>query len=103
MKTLLFALGALALVGCNTFKPVGPLAKQVPITQQGQPIPNAPADAPKPPPVRPTPPSLLVTPADVTAENPYAAATKLASELTADGKAAANVPVTVEVSHVKKK
>lgn len=102
MKTLLFALAALALVGCNTtFKPVGPFAKEVPITQQGKPLPGVPEPVAKAPAIRPTPPTLYVTPGDVTADNPYAAASKLTSELGVDSKATPNAPVTVEVSRVK--
>lgn len=102
MKTLLFALGALSLVGCSGLKPVGPLAKQVPITQQGQPIPGVTdAAAAKPPALKPTPPSLFVTPSEVTAASAYDAAGKLAAEVNADSKATANAPVTVEVSRVR--
>ena len=102
MKTLLFALGALALVGCTGIHPVGPLAKEKPITQQGQPVPAAaPAvAASRPPALKPTPPTMLVTPGDVTAD-PYTAATKLTNELAADSKATPNAPVTAEVSHYK--
>lgn len=97
MKTFFFALGALALVGCKTttFKPVGPLAKEVPLLQQGQPLPVAP-----PPAVRPAPPTLLVAPGDVSATDPRAAADRLTSELTADSKAGLNAPVTTEISRV---
>lgn len=103
MKTLLVALAALALVGCKNMTPVGPLAKKVPITQQGQPLPTTPpADAAaRAPAIRPIPPSLMVTPGDVDPVNPYLAATKLTNELSADGKATANAPVTVEVSRIR--
>jgi hypothetical protein len=101
-KAVLFALGTLALVGCSSFKPVGPLAKQVPITQQGQPLPNAPQDAAaKAPALRPTPPTMYVTPGEVNANNAHAAAARLAEELSADNKATVNAPVTAEVSRIK--
>ncbi len=103
MKTLLFALGIVALVGCNTtFKPIGPFAKEVPITQQGQPIPTRPADATPPPALRPTPPTMLVVPGDVSADNAASVAQKFAAELEADRKPATNGPVTVEVSRPKR-
>ncbi len=103
MKTLLFALGTVALVGCSGLKPVGPLAKQVPITQQGQPIPGVTDAAARPPALKPTPPSLFVSPSEVTAASAYDAASKLAAEVNADSKATANAPVTVEVSRVRTK
>lgn len=98
MKALLFALGTLALVGCKTpaLKPVGPLAKDVPLVQRGQPLPPA-APAPA---VRPTPPTAFVAPGDVSA-NPHDAANRLTAELTADSKTAVNAPVTAEVSRIK--
>jgi hypothetical protein len=102
VKTLLFALGTLALVGCKTnLTPVGPFAKEVPITQQGKPLPGVPEPAAKPPAIRPAPPTMYVTPGEVTADNPYVAAGKLTSELSADSKVSPNSPVTVEVSRVK--
>ncbi len=102
MKTLLFALGTLGLVGCNTtFKPIGPLAKEVPLIHQGQPLPSPPAGSTPPPAIRPTP-TMLVVPSDVSA-NPYAAVNKLGAELETDRKPTPNVPVTVETSHVKSK
>ncbi len=99
MKTLFFALGALALVGCKTpaLKPVGPLAKDVPLIQQSQPLPKAAAPAPA---VRPTPPTMFVAPGDVSATNPHDAANRLTAELTADSKPAVNGPVTAEVSRI---
>ena len=101
MKTLLVALGALSLIGCSSLKPVGPLAKQAPITQQGQPLPGAPAEpVARAPAVRPAPPTLLVTPGDVNPDNPRDAANKLAAEVTADTRATASAPVTVDVSRV---
>ena len=103
MKTLLFALGTLALVGCKTptIRPAGPFAKQPPPMTQSQPLPPAPA-APAPA-VRPTPPTMYVAPGDVSAANPYDAANKLTSELAADGKSGVNAPVTAEVSRIKRK
>jgi hypothetical protein len=102
MKTLFFALGALALVGCSGLKPVGPLAKDVPITQQGKPIPGVTPDpAARAPAVRPTPPTMYVTPGDVNPDNPYLAAGKLSSEIAADSKATSNAPVTAEVSRIQ--
>ena len=101
MKTLLFALGTLALIGCSGLKPVGPLAKDVPITQQGRPLPNTAPDPVTVPAVRPTPPTILVMPADVTADNPYIAASKLTNELSTDGKPTPNSPVTAEISRYK--
>ncbi len=102
MKTLLFALGTLVLVGCSGLKPIGPLAKEVPITQQGKPIPGVtPEPYAKPPAVRPASPSLYVTPSDVNPDNPYIAANKLSSELGADSKAPVNAPVTAEVSRIQ--
>lgn len=103
MKTLLFAAGTLALVGCTSLKPVGPFAKEVPITQQGKPIPGVTPEpsAVKPPSLRPTPPTMYVTPADVNPDNPYAAANKLSSEISADSKATQNAPITAEVSRIQ--
>ena len=102
MKTLFFATLALGLVGCSGLKPIGPLAKDKPITQQGQPLPAAaPAVAVRAPAVRPTPPTVSVTPGDVTLDNPTAAANKLTNELAADSKATANLPVMVETSRIK--
>ncbi|MFM8273506.1 MAG: hypothetical protein ACKODX_14430 [Gemmata sp.] len=99
MKTLLFGFGALALVGCNTaMRPVGPLAKDAPVAQQGQPVTRANSGPPQA--VRPTPPTMLVTPGDATAGGAADAAHKLAAELKADSNPAKG-PVTVEVSHVK--
>ncbi|MCS6863567.1 MAG: hypothetical protein RMJ56_03740 [Gemmataceae bacterium] len=105
MRTILFAVVILSLMGCTTFKPVGPLAPEMPITQQGQPLPAAayPATAARPPAIKPTPPTLLVTPDDVEANNARAIAAKLANELEIDMKAAVNAPVTVEVSRPKVK
>ncbi|MDY3556070.1 hypothetical protein R5W24_005233 [Gemmata sp. JC717] len=100
MRTLLFALGTAALVGCHAIKPVGPLADHLPA-----PKPAAPKTDPTPPPaVKPTPPSLptaLVTPGDVTDATAREAASKLTNELTADSKPSTNAPVTVSVSRVK--
>ena len=102
MKTLFFALGALALVGCKTptLKPVGPLTKDVPLIQKGQPLPPAAAPAPA---ARPTPPTMFVAPGDVSAANPQDAANRLTAELTADSKSAVNAPVTAEISRVRAK
>ncbi len=105
MRTLLFALGALALVGCKELgvRPAGPLAKTMPISQTSQPLPAAPeSTAARPPAIKPTPPSMTVTPGEVTADNAHALAQKLSAELTADSKATANLPVTTSVSHVGK-
>ncbi len=102
MKTLFFALLALALVGCSGLKPVGPLAKDKPITQQGQPLPGAPAVAAnRPPAMKPTPPTMYVTPGDVAPDNPIAAASKLTNELAIDSKATPNAPVMAEISRYK--
>jgi hypothetical protein len=82
---------------------VGPFAKsQPPVAEQSKPLPSAStAPASPPPPLRPTPPTMYVTPADVSADDPYAAAAKLTNELTADSKPLPNAPVTAEVSHIK--
>lgn len=102
MKTLFFATLVLGLVGCSGLRPVGPLAKDKPITQKGQPLPAAaPAVAARPPAVKPTPPTMYVTPGDVTLDNPTAAAGKLTNELAADSKATPNAPVTAEISRYK--
>jgi hypothetical protein len=107
VKTLLLALGALALVGCSNLKPVGVLSKETPLTQQGQPLPNAPntPNTPtvpaRPPMVRPTPPTMNVTPNDVDPNNPYIAAGKLSAEVEIDSKSTVNVPVTAEISRYK--
>ncbi len=99
MKTFLFALGAISLVGCNTtFRPIGPFAKEVPLIHQGKPI--SPGDASPPPQIRPTPPTMYVVPGDASA-NPYDAVNKLASEVGIDSKPTPNVPVTVETSRIK--
>lgn len=102
MRTTLFALAALSLVGCKELgiRPAGPLAKHVPVVQSGQPLPPAEVAASRPPAVQPTPPTLTVTPGDVTADNGHTVAQKLAAELAADSKPTANAPVTVEVSKV---
>ena len=103
MKTLLFALGTFALVGCSGLHTVGPFAKgPPPLTEQRLALPSAPTTpATPPPPLRPTPPSMFVTPADVSPDDPYAAAAKLTSELNADSKPIPNAPVTAEVSRYK--
>ncbi len=101
MKTLLFAIGILALAGCKNMTPIGPFAKEVPITQQGQPIPKA--DSAPPPAIRPTPPTMLITPGEVNADNAHTAASKLTSELSNDSKATPNAPVTAEISRVRTK
>ena len=101
MKTFLFALGTLALVGCAGIHPVGPMAKIMPQPKpKAQPAPPAEAVA-KVPAVKPTPPTMYVTPDEVTVDNPYVAATKLTSELAADSKAVPNAPVTAEISRYK--
>ena len=106
MRMLLFALCTLALVGCKEMglRPVGPLAKNLPITQQGKPLKNAEpapdAVASKAPAVKLAPPTMNVTPGEVTTDNAHLLAQKLSSELTTDSKATANVPVTAEVSKV---
>ena len=109
MRTLLFALSLLALVGCKEMgiRPAGPFAKNVPITQQGQPLklknaepaPDAVAAA-RPPAIKPTPPTLIVTPGEVTADNAHILAQQLSNELSTDSKATANVPVTAEISRI---
>ncbi|MCI0704125.1 MAG: hypothetical protein L0241_23965 [Planctomycetia bacterium] len=104
MKTLftttLLALGLVVLTGCGTLKPIGPLAPEVPITQQGQPLPGAPV-ASSPPAIRPTPPAMFVTPSDVDPDNPYLAAQQLAAEFEADRKTISTAPTTVEISRIK--
>ena len=105
MRTLLFALGALTLVGCKGvgFKPVGPLAKDPSSVQQGKPLPSAPAEpiaSARPPASKPAPPTMYVTPGEVTADNAHVLAQKLSTELTTDSKATANLPVTAEISKV---
>ncbi len=105
MKTLLFALGTLALVGCTGtgLKPAGPFAKEKPILQQGQPMPAAAPVEPANRPVaaKPASPTMYVTPGDVTLDNPLVAAGKLTNELAIDSKATASLPVTVETSRIK--
>lgn len=104
MKTLYFAIFALAvltLVGCKGFHPVGPLAKKLPITQQGKQM-SAPSDAAassRSPSIKA--PTTLVQPEDITTENASEMAAKIATELNTDAKAAVNGPITVEVSHIK--
>lgn len=105
MRTLLFALGALALVGCKgtALKPIGPLARDPAPVQKGQPLPPAPSESAasaRAPAIKPTPPTMIVTPGEVTADNAHALAQKLSSELSADGKATANLPVTAEISRI---
>lgn len=100
MKTLLLAIGMLALVGCKNMTPIGPFAKEVPITQQGQPIPKSDTS---PPAIRPTPPTMLITPGEVNADNAHTAASKLTSELSNDSKTTPNAPVTAEISRVRTK
>ena len=109
MRTLLFALCTLALVGCKEMgiRPAGPLAKHLPSPPQGQPpklknaevAPDVVAAA-RPPAIKPTPPTLLVTPGEVNADNAHAVAQQFAAELSADSKATTNVPVTAEISRV---
>lgn len=98
MRTLLFALGTAALVGCHTLKPAGPFASSEPAPKAGA---VAKSDPTPPPPVKPTPPTMLVNPGDVTDVTARDAASKLTSELSADSKPSTNAPVTVEVSRVK--
>lgn len=101
MRTLLVALGALALVGCNTIKPAGIFGKSAP-APKSPPAPAKGVDPAPPPAVRPTPPTAFVNPGDVSATNPHEAADKLTSELSIDSKPTATGPVTVEVSRVKR-
>jgi hypothetical protein len=101
VKTFFFALGALALVGCGTFKPVGVLSKETSITQQSQPMPTAGDPGARPPAVRPTPPTMTVTPGDVDPGNPYITANKLSLEIATDIQSTVNLPVTVETSRYK--
>jgi hypothetical protein len=85
---------------------VGPLAKKVPITQQGKELPKAPADAnasasARVPAVKPTPPTMSVNPGDVDVTNARAMAAKLDTEITTDSNKSVNAPLTVEISRVK--
>lgn len=105
MRTLLFALAVLTLVGCKELgvRPAGPLAKYAPPPSKSQPLPTHAPDAiasAKPPAVKLTPPTMNVTPGEVTADNAHLLAQKLSSELTTDSKATANLPVTAEISKV---
>jgi hypothetical protein len=107
VRTLLFAIGVLTLVGCKGvgLRPVGPLAPLAkdPAIQKGQPLPSAPAEptaSARPPAIKPTPPTMLVTPGEVTADNANVLAQKLSTELSTDSKATANLPVTAEISKV---
>ena len=105
MRTLLFAVAALSLVGCKEMgiRPAGPFAKNPPIAQKAQPLPGAPVESTasaRPPAIKPTPPTMIVTPGEVTADNAHVLAQKLSTELTADSKAIANVPVTAEISKI---
>ena len=105
MRTLLFALGVLTLVGCKELgiRPAGPLAKSFPQpAPKPQPLPPAESTASKPPAIKPTPPTFEVTPGEVNADNANTLAQKLTAEIAADSKATANAPVTVEVSKVGK-
>ncbi len=96
MKTLLFALGTAALVGCHSLKPSGPLASDAPKSAA-----TAKSDLTPPPALKPTPPTMLVDPGAVTSATAHDAADKLTAELSADSKPSVNAPVTVEVSHIK--
>lgn len=102
MKTLLFALAALSLVGCKQLgvRPAGPLAKTTPLLQSDQPLPPATVAASKVPAIQPTPPTMYVAPGDVNASTADAVVQKFAAELAEDSKRTANAPVTVEVSKV---
>ncbi len=109
MKPLLFALGTLALVGCNGLgvHPVGVLAKETPLTQQGKPLPAAPADpgaagpAVRAAPNRPSMPTNTVTSDSVDPNHPDVAAIKLSLEVEADSKSIVNLPATAEISRIK--
>jgi hypothetical protein len=101
MKALIFTFVSLSLVGCGMVRPVGPLAKQTPIIQQGQPLTSAASDSAQPPTLRPTPPTMLITPGEVDPNNPKLAADKLSLEVDTDSKATINIPVTVQTSRVK--
>lgn len=109
MRTLLFTAGifsVLALAGCKGIHPVGPLAKKVPITQQGKELPKAPADtdavaSSRVPAVKPTPPTMSVKPEDVDVTNARAMAAKLDTEIATDLSKSVNAPQTVEISRVK--
>jgi len=108
MKRILL-LGVLAAltVGCNSFKPVGPIiGKNTPKRSAAQPnaVVTSPkdigamptfADAPAPP-----APTRNVVPGDVTTEGANDAAKKLMLELEQDRKAVAAMPNYTEVSHV---
>jgi hypothetical protein len=93
-------MGLVVIAGCGSLKPIGPLAKDVPITQQGQPLPTVPL-ASGAPAIRPTPPSMFVTPGDVDPDNPYLAAQQLAAEYETDRKTISTAPTTVEISRIK--
>ncbi|MBX9578830.1 MAG: hypothetical protein K2X87_00855 [Gemmataceae bacterium] len=88
MKTTLLGLTLAAAVGCVQMQPVGPLAKSIG-TPKG-PAPAAAADDPADPVTvpapRPTAPALFVVPAEVSADNPAAAAQKLMAEFESDRK-----------------
>jgi hypothetical protein len=101
VKTTLLGLTLAAAVGCVQMQPVGPLAK-VTGTPKG-PTPAAdPADEPVTVPApRPTAPAMFIVPAEVSADNPTAAAQKLLAEFESDRKTTPPPPRTAEVSVIK--
>jgi YD repeat-containing protein len=101
VKPLLFGLLVLALIGCNSVKPVGILSKEPPpLAQQGKPLPTGTEQA-RPPTIRPTPPTTTVTPEQVDPANPYIAAGRLTAEVDADSRSLNTAPVTAEVSRIR--
>src|SRR5207248_1413622 len=103
MRPLLLALafaGMVGIVGCSGLQPVGPFAKQQPLTKQGQPLPGT-QDAVTVPAVRPTPPAFFVDPGDVNANTVNASIEAFNAELSADTKSIPTGPVTVETSVIR--
>ncbi len=98
MKALLFALAVSALVGCTGIRPVGPFAREQPVTKQPQSPPSVVSDpASILPAPRPAPPTASVMPSEV-AIDPATAAAKLSAELETDAKSTQNASATAEIS-----
>lgn len=111
MRTGLLLSALLGAVGCVSFKPVGPLAKNFsPPPSSNDPVEAAikvspVKDAPSGPMIQPAPPPPAprtdVTPGEVTDQNTGEIIKRLQAELEADRRAAEAMPRPSEVSVVK--
>lgn len=99
MKAILFGLVVAAATGCVQMQPVGPLAKSTG-TPKGGPAKDDddPVTVPAP---RPAAPAMFIVPAEVSSDDPGAAARKLMAEFESDRKTLSTGPRTAEVSVYK--